>query len=430
MKMGKVLGNLYQKINYILSVFCLVLINCQEKKTDMINSKNIHKNIEITELESVLVRQLKNGASSEYGSFDDYSKRDLNVVINIEDSILNSNGYKIPNEKEFSDRVKRIFGRIIDYSSTSEYLKIDTYNPCDKGLVFNALSADNQNLYISKRNRIITFFYPLPLVLDYQKKYPKLLHYENEPLIIETNEGVQNITQWKNYPNILQEQKKNNQIIVARNMYLFNDNKAQFKWLILNDQYFMESLVKTFGYTEDKELLKWLILKILPKNYSNYNKNIEKEFEKLLWTKNCDGSISIHQNTLEVIKELSTPDNSDFILCLSDYIQHGLCLGCDTDLRDDLTFQQKSKIAAHLLEFGEQYKYNSKYDFNQMFLGNFYHYTDYNKNYITEFEKNKFYGLKNLKNWYDRASVEEDFFKNNDLPDNPQPIDYYYKSGK
>jgi hypothetical protein len=26
--------------------------------------------------------------------------------------------------------------------------------------------------------------------------------------------------------------------------------------------------------------------------------------------------------------------------------------------------------------------------------------------------------------------VEEDIFKNNNLPDNPQPIDYYYKSRK
>jgi hypothetical protein len=34
--------------------------------------------------------------------------------------------------------------------------------------------------------------------------------------------------------------------------------------------------------------------KTLPENSSDYNKNIEKEFEKLLWTKNCDATISIH----------------------------------------------------------------------------------------------------------------------------------------
>jgi len=430
MKMVKVLDSLNKKMNCIAVFFCFILIHCQEKNTSMISSTNNKEQFKQSDFQAVLIKQIKNGASSEYGSFDDYSEKDLNVLVDIEDSILNSNGYKIPDEKDFSNRIKNIFGRIINYSSSVNYLKIDTYNPCDKDLVFNALSADNQNIYVSKKSKIVTFFYPLPLVLDYQKKFSKLLQYEKEPIIIETNEGTQSVIQWKDLIDLSQQQKKNNQIIIARNMYLFNDNKAQYKWLILNDQYFMENLVRTFGYTQDKELVKWMLLKTLPKNYSNYNKNIEKEFEKLLWTKNCDGSISIHQNTLEVIKELSNPGNPDYILCLADYIQHGLCLGCDTEKREDLTFQQISKIAAYLLEFGEQYRYDSQYDFNQMFLGNFYNYSDHNKSYIKEFEKNKFYGLKNLKNWYEKASKEEDVFKSNELPDNPQPIDYYYKSRK
>lgn len=428
------------RILKILLVVTSITISCQEKKDNLnkSNSSNIIKSDNIM-IEEILVKQLKQGYKQIYidpglnVQTDKFTEQEFEVVVLISENILQSHGFKTLSKDVFSQKIKDVFGRIIDNTSKNRYLYINLYNKCNREMSFYPNDGiDYNGTYIIKDKGFVTNFYYIPEITDYQKDYTDASKLEDtyKSTFKNTNNEHIKISFWKDFPNLKETRKKNVQTLVARNMYLFNDNKAQYKWLILNDQYFMESLVKTFGYSEDKELLQWLLLKTLPKNYSNYNKNIEKEFEKLLWTKNCDGSISIHENTLEVLKNLSTPDNSDFILCLADYIQHGLCLGCDIEQREDLTFQQKSKIAAYLLGFGEQYKYNPQYDFNQMFLGNFYNYDDYNKNYIKEFEKNKFYGLKNLKNWYEKASVEENIFKNNDLPDNPQPIDYYYKSRK
>ncbi|WP_332453541.1 hypothetical protein [Chryseobacterium aquaticum] len=416
----------------------IINVKCQKRKDTNITIENINKMNE-NAIEKVLEKQLKQGTTytiDEVGAGlpkVQFEIQELDAMSQVVSNILKSNGFTELSNENFNQKIKNIFGRIINPNSAVKYLYLNYFNKCSREIImYKNNGIDYSGTFIDKKRKIISDFYYIPEIIDYQRDFPKLIDIENIKILRKSSVDDLDIEipRWKEVSNLKEIRRKNIQTLVARNMYLFNDNKAQFKWLILNDQYFMENLVKTFGYSEDKELLKWLLLKTLPENYSNYNKNIEKEFEKLLWTKNCDGSISIHQNTLEVLKDLSTPNKSDFILCLADYIQHGLCLGCDIDQREDLTFQQKSKIVAYLLEFGEQYKYNSPYNFNQMFLGNFYNYVDYNKNYIKEFEKNKFYGLKNLKNWYDKASVEENIFKNNDLPDNPQPIDYYYKSGK
>lgn len=379
-----------------------------------------------------LAKQLKNGGPSDYDVLN-YDETDFAVTLPAIKQKLMESGFKPMVEKDFQERIKLVFGRIIDPAAPSKYLFVNYYDPCKYTSIFHPNNADIQGTFIVKNESFITDFYALPQIIDYQKNYPESAYLENQKITItdEVEKKEVTIAHWKDDPKLNSERQQNLQTIVARNMYLFNNSKAHYNWLILHDQSFMENLVKIFGYTEDKELVKWMVKKTLPATYSDYKENTQEALEKLLWTKNCNGAITFHQNTLEAIKELSSPENTSYILCLADYLQHGLCVGCDKEhTRKDLTFQQISEIAAHILEFGEQYKYDPQYNFNQMFLGNFYHYLDYDKNYFREFEKNNFYQLKHLKDWYLKASKEEDMFKGGDLPDVPQPKDYYYKSGK
>ena len=71
--------------------------------------------------------------------------------------------------------------------------------------------------------------------------------------------------------------------IIARNKYLFNDSRADFVWLCFNDEQFLQSLVKTFGYDDDEKLNKF----VLDKNLKN-----NEEFGKVIWNKDCLGNIN------------------------------------------------------------------------------------------------------------------------------------------
>lgn len=383
----------------------------------------------------ILKKQLKEGYEQIYSDVgveipkEKFSPDELDAATQSVKDILRANGYKAPAKDVFAAKVKAIFGRVIDFSSDKKYLYVNNFDNCDKEMVYLPNDGTDVNgAYIVKDGGFITDFYYLPEIIDYQKKYPEAFTEEGTLPVTSKNERNETVkvALWKDKPGLMESRKKNVQLLVARNSYLFNDSKAHYKWLTLHDSFFMESLVTTFGYTDDVELLKWVIEKNFPATYNALPDNaVYTKIAPLLYTKKCDGGIDVHQNTLKVFKELSTPKNNKYIMYVAEYLQHGLCLGCDKDaVKHDLTFAQEAKVGAYLLEFGEQFKYDKAYSYKQMFLGNFYYYTDYDKKYINEFKKNNFYGLPKLKEWYDAAAKEPDMFKNNDFDDNPQPQNY------
>lgn len=409
----------------------LSLYNCQERENKTILDKKIN-NMNTNNIFPILIKQIEAGNDQTYGCYSDYGKEDLDALVFFEDTILKNNGYKTPEKETFNEKIKNIFGRIIDNNSQSQYLKIDTYedSKCNKELKFYPYSVDAQYLYVDKEHNFITYFYSLPQILDYIKLFPEIKKYENGDIIIKDEiEKVQvKASQWKDDKDLPKERRFNQQLLISRNKYLFNDNKSQFAWLINNDEDFMQSLVTTFGYTEDKKLLKWAFEK---QGFSNYQKyppdNIMENYGKFLWTKQCNGEINLHPNTLYLIKELSEPSiNKDkYLLNLAEYINYLV----NNEKETELNFQQKAKIAAYLLAFGEQYKYNKEYGYNQMFLGKFIFYQDPDKKYKKEFEKNNYYNLPNLKKWYQQAEQEKDMFENDQtLADDPQPKDYVYRA--
>ena len=410
------------KLLLISTITLFAIMNCQEKKEVSLTNKKIEeKKMETSKIKDVLIKQIKEGASSEYWG-ETYGKEDLDALVQIEDTILKNNGYKTPEIEDFNQKIKKIFGRIIDNQSENSYLKIDRYYKCDKDLEYYPTYMGFNYIYVAKKHNFITQFEPLPVVLDYQKIYPEVSKYEENSYMIDTADGEIEVLMWKDVNNLPQKRYYNKQRLISRNKYLFTDDKSQFPWLITQDEFFMRSLVTDFGYTEDKKLLKWVIENThLPFFYTYAKDDDLEELGKLLWTKDCNGEIRVHQNTLDLLKEMSTPDENLYIMYVAEYLTNLEHLNANKELSD----AQKAKIAAHLMYWGEQYKYDKHYDYNQMFMGHFWHYMD-DGTYDKEFKKNNYYGLPKFKEWYEAAKKEENIFEGYEdyLNDDPQPLNY------
>ena len=413
------------KLLLINTITLFAIMNCQEKKEVSLTNKNIEeKKMETSKIKDVLIKQIKEGASPEYWG-ETYGKEDLDALVQIEDTILKNNGYKTPEIDVFNQKIKKIFGRIIDNQSENSYLKIDRYYKCNKDLEYYPTYMGFNYIYVAKKYNFITQFEPLPVVLDYQKIYPEVSKYEENSYMIDTADGEIEVLMWKDVNNLLQKRNFNKQRLISRNKYLFTDDKSQFPWLVTQDEFFMRSLVTDFGYTEDKKLLQWALENThLPFFYTYAKDDDLEELGKLLWTKDCNGEIRVHQNTLDLLKEMSAPDENLYIRYIADYLTNLEHLNANKELSD----AQKAKIAAYLLTWGEQFKYDKHYDYNQMFMGHFWHYMD-DGTYDKEFKKNNYYGLPKFKEWYEAAKKEKDLFLDDQtIPDSPQPLDYEFKA--
>ena len=187
-------------------------------------------------------------------------------------------------------------------------------------------------------------------------------------------------------------------------MYLFNDNKAQYKWLILNDQYFMESLVKTFGYTQDLDLLKWVVER------TKFDKNNPQDYGKLFWIKQCDGSLKLHANTFKMLQKLYQPSDSSENRFTLDNIKNYIEYFADFNNKNmDVSNEERIKILANLAYFAEQYKYDKRfvsgYGDNSMIMGRLRFFSS-NKD-VEILKKNNYFGLPKFKEWWDNADYDE-----------------------
>ncbi|QYN50029.1 hypothetical protein [Apibacter sp. ESL0404] len=429
------------KINLIIAILIVFLYNCNEDKISyskknktreksMVEerkgakeNRKIRNIKEIPDLLNTLRNQVKIGANTKFFS-NFYSKKDFDVLVSIEEIILKSSGFEFPNQEIFDEKIKSIFGKVIDSQSENSYLKISSLKENDKSSKYQYdYSNINSNVYIVDKKNFITSFLPLPYILDYQNIY-RDIPFEEPPYIIDSMGEITMTLRWKDIEELPQQVNINQKVLISRNKYLFNDDSSQFSWLIKHDSRFMRSLVIDFGYTEDKKLLKWVIENTkLPNFYKHANDNDLEELGKLLWTKDYDGNVHINQNTLDVFKELSTPNKNLYIMYIAEYLANKL------EHEKELNISLKAKIAAYLLYWGESFKYDKCYNYNQMFMGHFYRYKDDGR-YEKEFKKNNYYGLHKFKEWYEASKREKNIFNHYDyyLEGVPQPIDYYLYS--
>jgi len=397
------------KKNVFLGLFFIVMNSCGQNNNNTPLTKET-KLQDTMNIEEVLKSQLLAGKSALYNETADgetykFEEKDLQVTIPYLKSALKNAGFKFIDDELFLKKIKTVFGRIIDMKLASKYLYLTTLDNCNKELVFytndHTVQINPPSYYIIKKDNFITELYSVPQIIDYQKEYPKIADIENSIKTDLIKNGMRlQLYLWKEAEknkepeyNLKNLRKKNIQTLVARNMYLFNDSRAHFKWLILNDEYFMQSLVRTFGYYDDKELLKWVVEK------TKFDKDNPQDLDKLFWNKKCSGTVKLNLEIFPVLKEVIKPNGIDYFEPLKEYAMYLLT---NKEIRKELPLQDRAKLLAHLVYFGEQYRYDQNYN-DQSFFMQRIELFDLDGSLKKEIENNNFYNLLNYRDLYKRS---------------------------
>ncbi|MDN3691617.1 hypothetical protein QWZ06_04800 [Chryseobacterium tructae] len=295
--------------NLVLILFACQLFSCQKESKVTIEDKKDINNSNITKIEEIIKKQLAYGAAQYFQEAGvempkpEFSIDELNEVSLVTNDILKKNGYIQISDEDFKSKIKEIFNRILEMNSNNNIIYLNYFDRCNKNIIkYPNNGTDYNGTYIIKNQKMITDFYYLPELVDYEKKYPQL--HEAELKSIDTYKDKDGdeikIEKWKNLEDLKNTRYNNTQKIVNRNKYLFNDNKASLAWLKSNDEYFLESLVKIFGYTKDKDLLEW----VMKRNESKANDFVNQ----FLFVRNCKGELEIREGILKYIEDNTTED--------------------------------------------------------------------------------------------------------------------------
>lgn len=349
--------------------------------------------------ERVLEKQLlkANSISNEVTTIQyyPYDKEDLEISIELLDSILKKDGYNLIDD--FYSKVKAVFGNIKLFDNIY-FLKTDNKCYNSNEILYNDSEGFKFNLYFSIDKKLMIGQYAIPELIDYRTKYPEISKIEDTISVTKKDKEGENIyvTRWRDISDLKEQRKKNIETLVARNKYLFNDDKDSFDWLIKNDAFFMEQLVKRFGYTQDFELLEWVIKK------THYDKNYPEDYGSLFWVKNCDGSIKLHSNTFKILQKLYNVKTAYQILeDIKGYINY---LGDEEQSKkEELTEEQRIKILANIAYFGEQYKYTDDSPYQMMGRLRYF----LSDSQVDILVKNKYFNLPKFKEWWDKADYDE-----------------------
>lgn len=364
----------------LLTLFNIYFTNCQR------NKKVINEEDKSTQIKEILKNQLQFGRPN-YSNPYEYTNKDFEITLAIVKEILKSKDYKFPSSEEFNKRIKSVFKRTIDIKSESKYLYVNFLNRCDRNFIYfpNNIYA-YFGVYSIKNDNYITDSYALPQIINYQKMFPEIANIENyvsKSFVFENGEEVSRYL-WKDDKNLIVNRQNNIETLVNRNKYLFNDNKSSLVWLKTHDAFFLESLVKTFGYVQDKDLLKWVLDKNLLKN----SQDDVEEFAKILGTRNCDGKIEVHKEVFDFMltqNEIEREKYAASLLLFRDYYKN---------TGKDLSFSELTKIRAIVCYYGTKMSDNYFYSFFPYL---------HSEKYAEEFKKNNYYDISDFKELYEDA---------------------------
>ncbi|CAM3889018.1 MULTISPECIES: hypothetical protein [Flavobacterium] len=396
--------------NGVLIVLLLALYSCDkvkkgensefetlDEKTEIIDNDNVLKQNVIKNTD-VLTRQIQFGYSVSNDVTDikhyQFNNDDIEVLENECSKTLLSNGYKFPSDEAFNNRVNNIFGTIHSNKSISY---INLFDVCKKTASFSDSDGFRPNIFISKSKKLVVDQLLLPEIINYEELYPTIKDIENKVNTKFTSNNGDNIyvTRWKDVSDLDQQRKKNIQTLVARNMYLFNDSKAHFEWLILNDKYFMRSLVTTFGNYDDKELNKWVA------DNTDFKKDKIREISKVIYNQKCDDKIKVNYPLLEIIAE--DLEKADEMYSFFRYDYFNMLLDKKNNL--ELTFSQKAEILARLHSF----IFSNMKDYSEYkSMGEFAENYDNDNAYSKEFKAKNYYNIPDFEKQWKEAKQEGD----------------------
>ncbi|MGE8511309.1 MAG: hypothetical protein ACN6N7_01320 [Chryseobacterium culicis] len=350
----------------------------------------------------VLKSQLSAGVSGEKSETDyptyQFTLKDLEATESIISKELEDNGYKKPGKEDFANTVNKVFNRIIDPRSESKYLHINFEDKCSKDFNLfknsNSIDVNPYSTYVFKNGLFISDLYSIPEILDYTKD-PELLQYEKDA---ENNNHITDVKiyYWKDIADLKNIRKQNIKTIVARNMYLFNNNKSYVDWLVNNDIRFVKLMVKTFGYTKEPKFND-LTMNDYLSNFQN-----SSDIGDIIFVENCKGELEIRVDLLKYIKEHTKSDENRLLNALENF---GYALKDNTKFASE----EKYKILAYIGNTVDPFYLN----FAGINSGNaiwnaesvLYNSIVKDKNIISVFQKNKYYGLSDLKESLSRVQA-------------------------
>jgi hypothetical protein len=359
----------------LITSLALTLSSCNGQKKESVNIIDKPNNITV-----MLKKQLEYGIPTFDNPYQ-YKIEDFEAIIPEIEKKLQSSGFKFLNDNEFNNRIHELFNRTVDSKLESKFLCINFIDKCDKEFYFHPNNmTDFYNIFVVKNRNYITESFAIPQILDYEKQFPNLIQFENELVKSYKDEHGENVKKylWKDENNLSQKRQKNINILVNRNKYLFNDSKASLVWLKFNDQYFLESLVKTFGYVKDLDLLKW----VLDRNLK------DEEFDKVLFTKTCDNKYVFHKEIFEIMNQADKSNKEKYIAFLKEHFPKV----------DKNNFSDETKIQALYCYYSTKLTGSVKaYDMYAFFprLND--------EESEQEFKKNNYYNLSDFKELYDET---------------------------
>lgn len=391
----------------IIIVLFSIFLSCKKEESKESTKLQITKandmNVNsIDTIKKIIEQQVLHGYAIKEAGLDmqsdyNYKKEDYDVIKKISIDILKSYNYKVLSNENFQNKLSRIFNFkitekdinfLVEFACPLENIKYQ--------LDINYTVSNNNPLFIDSKNNIILEALFTPQLINYKADYPDIYNKEDK---IEKKKSINgefvDIIKWKEIPNLAEQRKKNIQTLVARNMYLFNDSRAYFKWLILNDEYFMQSLVTTFGYYDDKELVKWVVDKT-----QFTNQNID-EANKIIYNKKCDRKIVFDQQMLTILTEDDAKATQFYQFVRYDYIDWLLSDRSNTEL----TFSQKAEIIARIHSF--IYSHAKEYR-TVDFMGKFAEYNDSDNKYSREFKLKNYYNIPEFEKQWKQAKIDGD----------------------
>lgn len=389
------LHNRFMKKGVVLtSLLITFLVSCQKETQKDDKNYQSQNSISMNKEVDILKNQLKKGLKATVGDAVDYqieyNDEDVKAEGQIVKDILKQNGYKPLTNDEFNARIKEVFQRQIDTASDKEYLYVNLIAPCSNEVVFYKNNLiDYDGIFVYKKNNFIAPLFAIPELIDYQDKYPEVIHFEeNLSGDYKSPEGDKVVMKkWMNEKDLKQKRYENIQSIVARNKYLFNNSKADFVWLKTNDEVFLKSLVKTFGYVKDPELLSF----VLNSDYKN-----PPELEKILWNKRCSGEIVFNKEVMDVISHSKSEEQRSYLAAIQEYIVKEIL-----NKKSSMSFAKKAEILGKLAYYGE--KMGEKVGMQYQFFSSLNSIDG--KQYEHEFKKNNYYHLPDFKNVWEETKM-------------------------
>ncbi|KFF27843.1 hypothetical protein [Chryseobacterium vrystaatense] len=301
----------------IISLFITsCLLSCQNKSNEL-KSKKGNMNMELIKQHMKFQDRIEL-SENDTDILNLYHLTDTDIEIGgqVLSQGMKNNGYIVPDDETFINKTKEIFEKYPDCScvDVKKHNDFTTYfvNPTkEKNIIKSEYDYTYDHIFAFPKYKLIS---TLPLLND-------MISLSGNNLNINLDQST-----------------------IARNKYLFNNNKGELAWLLFNDKEFLKILLVHFGYDKEEKINEF-VLKDLYKEYSEESPNSIEKIGEVFFVKDCDGKLRIRKNLLKYVDKITTKDNNKYLLALSEYI---ISILYSKDIQSSFTEDEKAEIVAHI----------------------------------------------------------------------------------